>query len=301
MKASVRVNSLSLGNLGPKSAGAMEAHGKREDKTSKMRRVRDQRPLVYGSLDIRQAFYQHIRGCRMNKALRRPIMHALIQFPSQIEVTAANERRMLRYAVEFINGTHGGDAVFAARLDRDEFSRHSADVFYTPRYRKITKSRGEETWVSTTKHAKELCQKHRIEIEERHGGHFVTGPRQIGIALQSELRRFLRDKNVDLDPKQQKDHYRPDRVEPEVYKARKLDASISDVLRLQMRLRKTKEDIEAAVRQARRCVQLLPSKDGIRSSTLSALKTIEGSLRQADEEIGDVGRKAADIADWKPV
>ena len=301
MKASIRVNSLSLGGSGPKTIGAMEAHGKRLDKTSKLRRIRDQPPLVYGSLDLRDAFHKHVSGCRKNSGLKRPVMHALIQFPKQLKVTEANQQRMLKFAVEFINVNHGGDAVFAARLDRDELSQHVVDVFYTPKYKKITKSRGEETWISTTKHAKELCKRHRDEIEKRHGGRFLTGPRQIGIALQSELRRFLRTKNLNLAPKQQKDHYQPDRVEPEVYKAQQLDANLAEVLTLHMRLGRTREDLERSVKQFQRLIQSLPMKGGVRASVSDALTAMVGALRQADDEIGDIGQRAAEILDRIPV
>lgn len=75
----------------------------------------------------------------MNAGLKRPAMHAIIQFPPQIRISEANERKMLQLAVQFINKTHGGDAVFAARLDRDEDGRHTVDVFYSPKYVKETK------------------------------------------------------------------------------------------------------------------------------------------------------------------
>lgn len=173
---------------------------------------------MYGSLDLRAAYDRHVAGVRMNRGLKRPVLHALVQFPRRIEVNANSEQAMLDAAVAFINSSHGGDAVFAARLDRDEAGRHAVDVFYSPRYEKVTKARGAEIWISTTKHGKELCLKHRAEIERRHGGRFLTGPRQVGIAMQSEFRDFLRRHGIELDPKKEKDYHRADRLEPEAYK-----------------------------------------------------------------------------------
>lgn len=220
MKASVRISSLTLGGSGPKTLASMESHGKRQDRTSQARRVRDRDPLVFGSLDLRDAFDGHVDGCRMNKGLKRPVMHALVQFPKQLQVNEASERMMLDAAIDFINSTHGGDAVFSARMDRDEEGQHSVDVFYSPKYEKRTKSRGAETWISTSKHGKELCHRHRAEIERRHGGRFLTGPRQVGIAMQSEFRAYLARHGIKLDAKVEKDHGRNDRVEPEIFKAK---------------------------------------------------------------------------------
>jgi len=221
MSVSVRIASLSLGGSGSKTLGAMEAHGKRQDSTSQHRRVRDREALVYGSLDLREAYDDHVKGCRMNKGLKRPALHALVQFPTKTKITEKNERVMLKAAVAFINETHGGDAVFSARLDRDEAGQHTVDVFYSPKYEKVTKFRGSEMWISTSKHGKEICHKHREEIERRHGGKFLTGPRQVGIAMNSEWRSFLGRYGVDLAPKKEKESSRPDRVEPEALKAQK--------------------------------------------------------------------------------
>ena len=47
MKGSVRCNAITLSQL-----KAQEAHGKRTDKTSERRRVRDKAPLIGGGLDL---------------------------------------------------------------------------------------------------------------------------------------------------------------------------------------------------------------------------------------------------------
>jgi hypothetical protein len=226
MKTMIRVNSLTLGGLGSKSLSSMEKHGKRKDKTSKLRCVREAEPLTYGTLDLREAYDRHIKGVRKNTGLKRPVLHAVIKFPIEIKLTARTERAMLATAVDFINTTHGGRAVFAARLDRDEEGQHVVDVFYAPKYEKVTKTRkGEEVrtwWMSTTKHGKDLCEKHREEIKSRNDERkFTTGPRQVGIALQSELYDYLGKKGLTLTPKTPKNDPRPDRQETEAYKATK--------------------------------------------------------------------------------
>lgn len=219
MKASIRANSLTLGGTGDKSLGAMEKHGKREDKTSKERRIRDVSPLVYGGLNLRELFDKHVDGARLNKALKRPAMHAVVQFPKEIRVTPETENKMLEMAIQFINETHGGDAVFAARMDRDEAGQHNVDVFYAPKYEKKTKANGSEIWISNSKHGKELCKKHEKTIVTRHReGKFSTGPRQVGIALQEELHLFFRRYGVNLEPRKKKDRPGPDRISPEAYK-----------------------------------------------------------------------------------
>lgn len=218
MGASIRAASLTLGGAGQKTLASMQAHGMRNDGTSRKRKVRDVEPLVYGSLDLKTAFKDHIKGCRMNSSLKRPVMHALVQFPTSIPITEKNEKVMLKLAVKFINQHHGGDAVFAARLDRDEDGRHTVDVFYAPKYVKETKQHGEELWISNSKHGKLLCERHRDEIERRHGGTFLTGPRQVGIALQAEWYNFLRSKHLEIENRKEKDHSKPDRLEPETYK-----------------------------------------------------------------------------------
>lgn len=230
MNASIRVNSLTLGGTGHKSLGGMEKHGKRQDRPSQMRCVRDADPLVYGTLNLRKAYAQHMAKVRTNTGLKRPVLHALVKFPGDLPINSKTERAMVKIAIAFINSTHGGNAVFAARLDRDEEGRHNVDVFYSPKYVKVTKTRkGEEVrtwWMSTSKHGKILCHKHRAEIESRNEwGKFSTSPRQVGIALQAELYEYFGSIGFDLKPRFPKNDPRPDRLETDAYKAAK-DAAL---------------------------------------------------------------------------
>lgn len=220
MKAAIRINSLTLEGGGPKSLSSMEAHGKREDQSSQRRRVRDDAPLVFGTLDLRAAYDEHVDGCRMNAGLKRPAMHAIVQFPPQLGRSPANREIMLHLAVKYINETHGGQAVFAARLDQDEEGLATVDVFYAPKYLKEGKRRS-EMWISTSRHAKEIAEKHREEITRRNRGTFSTTPRHIGIAMQAELYAFLVKSGLKLESRTEKKEFDPDRLEPEVGKARR--------------------------------------------------------------------------------
>ena len=65
---------------------------------------------------------------------------------------------MLRHAVAFANGYHGGDAVFAARLDRDEEGRHTVDVFLMPRHDFRYKDGRTQKRASVSKFSKEQAR-----------------------------------------------------------------------------------------------------------------------------------------------
>ena len=323
MKAAIRIASLSLGGSGPKTLAAMEAHGKRQDRTSQSRRVRDRDPLIFNSLDLRDAFDAHVEGARSNKSLKRPVLHAVIQFP-KVRISDKSERAMLAAAIKFINETHGGDAVFAARLDRDERGRHAVDVFYSPKYEKHTKSRGVETWISTSKHGKQLCQLHRAEIERRHGGRFLTGPRQVGIAMQSELRAFLVRHGFDLSPKQEKNHSRCDRLEPEELKAQndikqakkaleavskekesleraraKLTDDAAEVLRSKMTMERILTEVEHEVKKAERAIpRSVPAS--VRTLIIGVLEKLKRGLKQWRGDSSQVDRCMLDIISPSP-
>lgn len=154
---SVRVNSLT-----PSALSAMETHEKRLDQSSTFRVKRDTPPLIYSpygeGLSLQESFAAHNEGAKRNKAAGKIALHAFVQFPTEVPLTPENEQRMLNEAVAFINTSHGGRAVFRARLDRDEAGRHGVDVFYAPKYEKVTQ-RGKvvEDWISLSKFGKEMA------------------------------------------------------------------------------------------------------------------------------------------------
>lgn len=216
---------------------AQERHGKRLDGSSQRRKVRDTGPHVYKTLDLCDAYARHMEGVKQNAGATKPILHFIVRFPPDLlgdeapngwaGMTRANKQaRMLRQAVAFINETHGGRAVFAARIDRDEEGETICDVFAAPIYEKRTKrTKPGETgaaWASATKFGRELAEKHQDEIRRRHSEAkpgLLTGPRQVGIALQSEFAEFFeRENGVPLAPKKEKAERRSDRIEVEAWR-----------------------------------------------------------------------------------
>lgn len=224
---SVRVASLKIRDL-----KKMQNHEKRMDVSGQNRHVRDVAPLVYSDCQIAIApppdedgamwgstlvhdYERHIAGARRNKGADAVALHAFVQFPTDlIEMDEQNERRILQAAVDFINKTHGGDAVFHARLDRDEVGRHGVDVFFAPTYEKQSKSKPQgEKWVSLTKFGKSLAL-------SKYG---QNSPAFQGRALQDAFFEFLSNdfciEGIKRGSKKlTKDK---DRVDPEVYKLNK--------------------------------------------------------------------------------
>ncbi|WP_171206601.1 hypothetical protein [Ruegeria sp. HKCCA0235A] len=185
-------------------ATAMQSHEERLDYAGAKRRVRDVPPLIYSpyaaleapdpdretranrsrkdrllcidrfirprpadtNFTIWDALQSHIAGARKSKAAKKEFLHAFLQYPTDLELDAKWERIMLRQAVEFINLTYGGNAVFHARLDRDEVGRHGVDVFFAPRYEKHTKA-GVTQWVSLSKFSKENARRRYQKREKR--------------------------------------------------------------------------------------------------------------------------------------
>lgn len=176
-------------------ARAMQDHEDRLDMAGTRRRVREAQPWVYSpyaSMDAPDPFAEtaksretdkhirlkniksiielkpdmrnfsimdactaHVAGAKKSKAASKEFLHAFIQFPTDLKISPSIQRNMLAVAVDFINETYGGNAVFHARIDRDEAGQHGVDVFFAPRYEKHTKSKGTEQWVSLSKFSKE--------------------------------------------------------------------------------------------------------------------------------------------------
>lgn len=230
MKGAVRCKALTMEQL-----AAQEKHGKREDRLSQLRVVRDSDPLVFGSLDLRHAYDAHMEGVKQNSAAKRPVLHFIVRFPPELlsgpvagRFKGSQKERqemMLAQAIRFIQDTHGGSAVFAGRLDTDETGETIADVFAAPRYEKRTKRTGPDQkgaiWASATKFGKELAEKHQAECRRRHPDAkpgLLTAPRMVGIALQSEFADWFEMTNgFRLAPKAEKETRAPDRLEKEAH------------------------------------------------------------------------------------
>lgn len=198
----VRQKALRLNDL-----AAMEKHGKRLDSSSQARRVRDEEPLTWNTLDLREAREIHMQGVQQSG--QTAALHILIQFPTQLMPTDYDgQHRMLMHSVRFVQQFHGGRAVFAARLDRDESGQHTVDVFALPTYERTYKD-GRTAWrASISKFVK-------AEAKRRYGR---DDKRAQGSALQDAWCEYLRDEVglAVLEPTRKKALAR-DRVEPEVY------------------------------------------------------------------------------------
>lgn len=154
---SVRVNSLTRGGM-----SAMQSHELRLDYSGHARAIEPENPpLIYSphgdDLSLEQSYEAHVEGAAQSKGATNLLRHAFVQFPTTIEVTPAAEEMMLREAAAFIDKTHGGRAVFRARLDRDEKGKHGVDVFFAPRYEKTT-AKGSQDWISLTKFGKDMAR-----------------------------------------------------------------------------------------------------------------------------------------------
>jgi len=208
-----RVGAVRQKAIGFPDLANMERHGKREDASGQQRRVRNVAPLVYGTLDLAEARREHMEGVKQSG--RCACIHALVQFPTGLldGSDEAHQRVMLHNAVEFLNRYHGGDAVFAARLDRDEKGRHTVDAFLLPRYDFQYKDGRRVKKASVSKFSK-VHAKRRFGRDDR---------RSQGSALQDAFFEHLRDtmRLQDVMPPKRKKLTTKDRVEPEVFGIRK--------------------------------------------------------------------------------
>lgn len=216
----------------------MQEHEERRDRLGKARSVEDVPPLVWSDGEISEAesgktpfdlddapawkssliadYERHVEGARRDKraaASGKLAVHAFIQFPTDLELTPENERLMLAEAVKFTNEIHGGDAVFHARLDRDEQGKHGVDVFFAPRFEKLTgrKKNKRETWISLTKFEKEKAES--LGLRD-------AGPRARGRMFQDLWAAHLREKmGLEWAERgQEKESFLPDRLSPEAFK-----------------------------------------------------------------------------------
>lgn len=202
-----------------------EKHGKRLDLMGPSRRVRDVKPLVYGSLDLAEARRAWMEGVQQQGETEA--LHMLVQFPTALKIdgptpeeTERKEQALLMHAVRFANAYHGGDAVFAARLDRDEQGRHTVDVFAMPRYDFTYKDGRKVKRAATSKFAKEQARARCRDLIQPGEKLQPDSPIMQGRALQAAWHEYLRDElgmGAALEPRNIKKVRTADRLEPEEY------------------------------------------------------------------------------------
>ena len=235
---SVRVETLDATDL-----SAMEKHGQREDASGQARRVSDDEPLVHGGLDIVARREKHVEGRKQQGKTKA--MHALVQFPKDLIPNGGmNQRAMLGFAVNFINDFYGGDAVFAARLDRDEKGTHKVDVFFLPRWDFEYKDGRKQARCGVGQYTKKAARD-RFGKEDR---------RAQGSALQDALFEYLRDdiQIPGIMPPERKKTTAKDRLEPEAYA---LEQEQGKVALQRIRTEEEAEDSRQQVRLASRALE----------------------------------------------
>lgn len=184
---SARIDRLNLAGL-----NYAENHGRRIDETSQARRVRKDESIAWSPgggdpLALSDRLADHIEGAMVPKNAPKAL-HMLVKLPDCVPVaTPAQAAAALGLMVDFANDTFGGNAVFAARIDRDERTLNNVDLFLAPRYEKRT-ARASKPAIAMTKHLKELRVKHGRDPKR-------PGPKADmaaqGQALQDELAAWL--------------------------------------------------------------------------------------------------------------
>lgn len=315
---------------------AMQEHEERNDRAGMRRSIRDARPYVYSpyagpnapdpsvetakerstdmgvridqirslieekpkdrKFTIMDACVAHVEGARKNAGAKKEFLHGFMQFPTDFKVTDHNQRMMLAIAVDFVNQTYGGNAVFHARIDRDEQGQHGVDVFFAPRYQKHTASKGAEQWISLSKFSKENARarygERRKEVKNKKTNKFEPvldregKPVMVwndaaefqGRALQDawfeHLKAHAGDK-YEVERGKQKKGRDPDRLSPEDYAAEQEQKKLLAEVERQLETKEPEVDPED-------CHQRV------------AAKIIEKASERALSEARDFARDAAE-------
>jgi len=198
---------------------AAETHGRRLDATAIKRKVRDEPSLTWvpdgvegDPLALPDRLADHVAGALV-PAGKTKAQHMLVKLPASVPVeTREQAQAALELIVQFAQDTFGGAAVFSARMDRDERSLNSVDVFLAPRYEKVTK-RDSKQAVSMTRFTKMLVEKHAIVIEQDSARGSMSAQ---GKALQTELAQWLTGKGYEAARGKPKTAPGDDWVSPEI-------------------------------------------------------------------------------------
>ena len=124
-----------------------ELHGRRLDDVAKSRKVRDADSLTWvpngvtgDPLALADRLEEHVAGAFRPKGGTTIAQHMIVKMPDSIPTETAGEAYFaMMVAVHFAQETFGGQAVFAARIDRDERSTNNVDLFLAPIYDKSDK------------------------------------------------------------------------------------------------------------------------------------------------------------------
>ena len=78
-KGSVRCAAINMAGL-----LAQERHGKRLDRSSQRRKIRDAAPHIYKTLDLCDAYARHMEGVKLNAGAAKPVLHFIVRFPPDL-------------------------------------------------------------------------------------------------------------------------------------------------------------------------------------------------------------------------
>lgn len=169
-----------------------ERHGKRLDKTSKARVIRDVPALTTTGKELRQLYAKHVEKCFIPRG-RTKVIHVIIQWPKDL-VDLTDPHGLLEHGIAFGKRVWGEGSIMGTRYDRDEESDGVVDLFVVPKYLKYTKADPKgKLAVSITKHGKELAARWGRMTGKSKRGEPQATPWDVGAALQDELYTYMRD------------------------------------------------------------------------------------------------------------
>ena len=180
-----------------------ELHGRRLDDVAKSRKVRDADSLTWvpdgvtgDPLALVDRLEEHVAGAFRPKGGTTIAQHMIVKMPDSIPTETDGEAyAAMVIAVHFAQETFGGQAVFAARIDRDEKSTNNVDLFLAPIYDKSDKKApgGSKKAVSMTRHLKLLAENYGFDVK---GARSAKESKQSqGKALQDALADYLTHHN----------------------------------------------------------------------------------------------------------
>ncbi|MBO9510884.1 hypothetical protein [Erythrobacter sp. A6_0] len=206
-----------------------ELHGRRLDDVAKSRKVRDADSLTWvpdgvtgDPLALVDRLEEHVAGAFRPKGGTTIAQHMIVKMPDSIPTeTEGDAYFAMRLAVYFAQETFGGQAVFAARIDRDEKSTNNVDLFLAPIYDKSDKKApgGSKKAVSMTRHLKLLAENYGFDVK---GARSAKESKQSqGKALQDAFADYLMHHGFQALRGKPKTAKGSDRVSPEIYGAKR--------------------------------------------------------------------------------
>jgi hypothetical protein len=178
---------------------AAEKHGRRLDRAAEARKGREADSLTWvpdgitgDPLALVDLLEEHVAGAFRPKGGTTIAQHMIVKMPDSIPTETESEAyTAMLIAVHFAQETFGGQAIFSARIDRDEQSTNNVDLFLAPIYDKSDKKApgGSKKAVSMTRHLKLLAEEHGFDVK---GARTAKASKQSqGKALQTAFADYL--------------------------------------------------------------------------------------------------------------